>query len=326
MISIIIVNYNWKKWLENCISSLLNQTYKDFEIIFVDNASHDDSIYYMKNTFHDERIKIIENKENSWFAWWNNLGYKYSNWEYILLLNNDTWVEKNFLEKYLNEFKKWNVDILWVTEKKYNSEFINNKYPKIDFFWHPIYIKSEKKWNIIINLFYTSWVCIIFKKELYIMTWWLDNDFFMYFEEIDWIWRLRIYGYKIWQLNDLFIYHAWAWSTWIGIKYNVFLWRNQNTLQMLLKNYSFCNLLWVLPIYLIINLFEILFFLIILKPKISLSYMEGLIYNIKLLPKTLKKRKEIQQKRIISDTEVMKYMYRWFWKLHHLISYFIKNG
>jgi len=325
MISIIIVNYNWKKWLEKCISSLLNQSYKDFEIIFVDNASVDDSIEYMKSTFKDDRIKIIENNENSWFAWWNNLGYKFSKWEYILLLNNDTWVEENFLENFINEFKKWNIDILWVTEKKYNQEEYNLFIPKIDFFWHPIYFKTKINWNII-NLFYTSWVCILFKSELYKKTWWLDNDFFMYFEEIDWMWRIRLYGYKIWQLINLFVYHAGAWTTWTWIKYNSFLWRNQNTLQMLLKNYSFHNLLWVLPIYLTINLFEILFFLIILKPKISYTYIKWWIYNIKILWKTLVKRKEIQKKRIISDKEIMWYMYRWFWKIRHLINYFFKNG
>lgn len=323
MISIIIVNYNWKKWLEKCISSLLSQTYKDFEIIFVDNASSDDSVEYMKKTFQDGRIKIIENKENFWFAWWNNLGVKNSNWEFILFLNNDTWIEENFLKKYINTFLKNDFDILWVTEKKYNWELNGNITNKIDFFWHPTYKKNEiNNKKILDNLFFTCWVCIFFKKDLYIKTCWLDNDFFMYVEEVDWMWRMRLYWWKIGQLSNLFVYHAWAWSTWEWIKYNIFLWRNQNTLQMLIKNYSFHNLLWVLPIYLIINLFEILFFLIILKPKISLSYIQGIIYNIKLLPKTLKKRKEIQKKRIISDIEVMKYMYRWFWKFHHLINYF----
>lgn len=326
MISIIIVNYNWKKWLKKCISTLLSQTYKDFEIIFVDNASQDDSIEYMKNTFQDDRIKIIENKENSWFAWWNNLGIKHSSWEYILLLNNDTWVEEDFLENFINEFEKANIDILWVTEKTYDKKLNDIKYPKIDFFGHPIYLYSKSTSNVNTNLFYTSWVCIIFKKDFYKKTWGLDNDFFMYFEEIDWIWRVKLYWYKIWQLNNLFIYHAWVWSTWEWIKYRVFLWRNQNTLQMLLKNYKFYNLLWVLPTYFLQNIVEIIAFAIFGKFKISYSYIEWWIYNIKILPKTLKKRKEIQQKRIISDKEIMKYMYRWFWKFHHLINYFRKNG
>lgn len=323
MISIIIVNYNWKKWLEKCISSLLNQTYKDFEIIFVDNASVDDSIAYMKNNFHDERIKIIENQKNSWFAWWNNLGYKYCNWEYILLLNNDTWVESDFLEKFLYEFNNSNIDILWVTEKKYNWEDNWNITNKIDFFWHPTYRKNKLSGRVIFeDIFFSSWVCLLFKKKLYEKTGWLDSNFFMYVEEVDWIWRCRLYWYNIWQLNNLFVYHAWAWSTWEWIKYNVFLWRNENTLQMILKNYSWWNLSWVLVIYFLQNFGEIIAFAIFWKFNISYSYIQSWVFNIKTLSKTLKKRKTIQKNRVVSDKEVMKYMYKGFGKLNHLINYF----
>lgn len=322
MISIIIVNWNWKKWLEKCISSLLSQTYKDFEIIFVDNASADDSIDYMKSNFNDYRIKIIENKENSWFAWWNNLGVKNSKWEYILFLNNDTWVEKDFLEKYINAFLKNDFDILWVTEKKYNWESNGNITNKIDFFWHPTYKKNIINNNEILeDLFFTCWVCILLKKEFYKRTLWLDNDFFMYVEEVDWMWRVRLHWWNIGQLSNLFVYHAWSWSTWEWIKYRVFLWRNQNTLQMLIKNYTLHNLFWVLPIYILVNIAEIIAFLLFWKFKIAFSYIEWWIYNIKILPKTLEKRKVIQKNRVISDREIMKYMYKGFWKLSHLINY-----
>lgn len=327
LVSVIIVNYNWKKWLEKCISSLLNQTYKDFEIIFVDNASNDDSIEYMKNIFYDDRIKIIESKENSWFAWWNNLGIINSKWDYILLLNNDTWVKNDFLENFIKNFNESDLDILWVTEKMYDWSNNGNITNKIDFFWHPTYKKnSSNSEKVMDDLFFTCWVCILFRKDFYIKTWWLDNDFFMYVEEVDWMWRSRLYWGKIGQLSNLFIYHAWAGSSWDWIKYRVFLWRNQNTLQMLLKNYYWYNLLWVLPIYFLQNIAEIIAFAIFGKFKISYSYIEGWILNLQNLKKTLKKRKEIQEKRVISDKEIMKNMYKGFWKLNHLINYFKKHG
>lgn len=325
MISIIIVNYNWKKWLEKCILSLLNQTFTNFEIIFVDNWSIDWSVEYVKNNFKDYRIKIIENNNNFWFALWNNIWISKSIWEYILLLNNDTWIENDFLERYISIFLKNNFDILWVTEKKYNLESNWNITNKIDFFWHPTYKKNELNNNEILDdLFFTCWVCVLFKKDFYEKIWWLDNDFFMYVEEVDFMWRARLYWWKIWQISNLFVYHAWAWSTWEWIKYRVFLWRNKNTLQMLLKNYSIYNLLWVLPIYLIINFAEIIAFLVFFKFKIAFSYIEWWIFNIKILSKTLQKRKSIQKNRIISDYKIMKNMYRWFWKLNHLFNYFNK--
>jgi len=81
---------------------------------------------------------------------------------------------------------------------------------------------------------------------------------------------------------------------------------------MLLKNYYWYNLLWVLPIYFLQNIAEIIAFAIFGKFKISYSYIEGWILNLQNLKKTLKKRKEIQEKRVISDKEIMKNMYKGF--------------
>jgi GT2 family glycosyltransferase len=77
-LSIIIVNWNGKKWLEKCISSILSQSYSNFEIIFVDNASTDGSIEYLNEHFPDPRIKIVKSPTNLGFAGGNNLGITYS--------------------------------------------------------------------------------------------------------------------------------------------------------------------------------------------------------------------------------------------------------
>lgn len=319
LISIIITNFNGKKWLEKCFTSLLNQTYINFEIIFIDNKSVDDSVEYLENNFSDSRIKIIKSEINTGFSGWNNLWISNAKGEYILLLNNDIWVKNDFLKKLIDYKKTTNLDIIGPSEMDYNWNELKNIQYWIDLFWHVIFYKtllSEK-------LFYLQGHSIFMKTTLYREVWWLDNDFFMYVEEVDFFWRaILLKNIKIWIAKDMPIYHAWAWSTWNWIKYNVFLWRNQNTLQMLLKNYYWFNLVWIIPIYLGINLAEILAFMIFWKWKIAFSYVEGWIYNIKIFPKTLKKRQYIQKNRIIPDREIMKKMYFWFGKLKHLIDYF----
>lgn len=320
MISIIIVNYNWKRWLQRCLDSLMTQTYKNFEIIFVDNNSSDDSVDFVQWNF--PKIKIVKSDNNLGFAWWNNLGISHAQGDLIVLINNDTRVEKDFLERYQQIYTDHDYDILGVTEKKYDgSGFWYTPVPKIDFFWHPVYITSTST-NIESNLFYVSWVCCMFKKQFYYDTWWLDSDFFMYHEETDRVRRCRLYWHKIWQITDLFVYHKLSWSTWSWIKYKTFLWRNQNTLQMLFKNYTWYNLLWVLPIYITINILEMIFFLLIWKPKISRSYIKWWVCNIKLLPKTIKKRIIIQKSRLITDKQIMSYMYFWFAKLQHILKFY----
>jgi len=118
------------------------------------------------------------------------------------------------------------------------------------------------------------------------------------------------------------VYHHGAGSTGAGIKYLSFLWRNQNTLQILLKNYSIITLFLILPIYFIQNILESIFFLLILKPQISLSYLQGWYFNIKYLRRTLAERKWVQNNRRISDLEVMKKMYIGSAKFKHLLEFF----
>ncbi|MBN1633700.1 MAG: glycosyltransferase family 2 protein [Ignavibacteria bacterium] len=106
-VSIIILNYNGKHYLKECIDSVLSQSYRDFEIILVDNGSSDGSIEYVKQQFNDDRLKIFSTGENLGFTGGNNFGFCYANGDYIVLLNNDTVVEKNWLEELINSVKNF---------------------------------------------------------------------------------------------------------------------------------------------------------------------------------------------------------------------------
>lgn len=319
LVSIIIVNWNGKKWLKKLFDSLLSQTYKKFEIIFVDNASSDDSIKFVNSSYKANRIKIIKSEENLGFAGGNNLGIKNASGQFILFINNDTWVDKYFIEKLLAFYKKNDFEIVSPYEKDYCGKDLEQCSTTIDLFGHPVYLEKNKK------SFYLSGACIFFEKKLYEETCGLDDSFFMYFEEIDWFWRLNLLQKKFSYADNIYICHVGSGSTGSGIKYLAFLWRNQNTLQMLLKNYSWYNLIWVLSVYFIQNIFEIIFFILILKPKIAYSYVEGWIFNIKNIKKTLRKRKWVQENRKINDCEIMKKMYFGFGKFKHLVDFFNKN-
>lgn len=316
IVSVIIVNYNGKKWLKKCFDSLLAQTYQNFEIIFVDNNSKDDSIHFLEKNYKDNRIKIIRNTKNSGFAGGNNLGIQKAKGEYILLLNNDVWVEKYFLDKIFKFYTNNKYDVVAPWEDGYESHKKYKYSLTIDLLGHPCWFEYKKN-----RSFYLMGVCLFFKKNFYIETKGLDNNFFMYFEETDWFWRLNLLDKKYSYVKDLFVNHAGSGSSSKEIiKHNSFLWRNQNTLQMLLKNYSLLSLIFVIPLYLTQNIIEMVAFLIILKPKISLTYLQGWLFNIKYLRRTLKKRRWIQSNRTINDLEIMKKMYLRSGKLRHLLK------
>lgn len=322
LISIIIVNYNGRKWLKKLFDSLFSQTHKNFEIIFVDNASNDDSIEFIKDNYNDDKIKIIKSKKNLGFSSGNNLGIKQAKGEYILLINNDTWVKKDFLKKLVNFYKNNSFDIIGPIEADYHTKKFEVYSIYLDLFGHYIYKMDGIGGS---SGFYLSGVCLFFTKEFYYQTKGLDNNFFMYGEDWDWFWRLHLLNKKIFQINDLYVYHMGAGSTGSGIKYLSFLWRNQNALQMLLKNYELFTLLWVLPIYFIQNIFEMIFFILILKPRIAYSYVEGWLFNIKNMGKILEERKWVQKNRLISDFKIMKKMYIGFGKIEHFKNYFFKS-
>lgn len=107
-ISIIIVNYNTKDLLKNCIDSILKNTFNiTYEVIVVDNASSDNSVDMLKSEFKE--VKLIESKVNGGFAYANNLGIKISKGRYTFLLNSDTIILKDVLEKmviYMDENKE----------------------------------------------------------------------------------------------------------------------------------------------------------------------------------------------------------------------------
>lgn len=96
VLSIIIISWNVKEKLNNCLKSIMDIQDFSFEIIVIDNASKDGTVSFIKEKFPD--IKIIENLENKGFPRANNQGIKVSRGEYILLLNPDTIVPKNTLE------------------------------------------------------------------------------------------------------------------------------------------------------------------------------------------------------------------------------------
>lgn len=117
LISVIIPVYNIENYLSRCIESILNQTYKNWEAIFINDGSTDNSLNILeKYQKKDNRIKII-NKKNEGSGAARNDGIENSNGEYIAFLDSDDWYENNFLEKLYKNLKENNSDIAMCNPK-----------------------------------------------------------------------------------------------------------------------------------------------------------------------------------------------------------------
>ena len=97
LVSVVIVNFNGRHFLEDCFRSLTQQTYGNYEMILVDNGSKDDSISFMKEQYPS--VNLVQLSSNTGFAGGTNAGIKEAKGEFILTLNNDTCVFSDFIEK-----------------------------------------------------------------------------------------------------------------------------------------------------------------------------------------------------------------------------------
>src|SRR5260221_5524385 len=102
LVTILIVNWNGAKILPDCLNSLRKQQYKNIEIIIIDNNSADESVKVIQK-FKD--VILIKSKINHGFAGGNNEAIKKAKGRYILLLNTDTTVTKDFLEKLVGKLE-----------------------------------------------------------------------------------------------------------------------------------------------------------------------------------------------------------------------------
>ena len=184
-LDIIIVTYNSEKWLEECINSIENQRdidLKKINLYFVDNKSKDNTIEELKK--YKEKTKlgsfnIIENNKNLGFGQANNLGFEKGKADFVFFLNHDTKLDndslKNMKDAMLNSEKEF---AMW--------EFRQKPYE------HPKYydpLTGETSW--------ASGACFIIKREIFKLVKGFDKKIFMYAEDVDLSWKVRLYGYKI---------------------------------------------------------------------------------------------------------------------------------
>lgn len=146
-VSVILPIYNGEKYLNRCIDSVLNQTYKNIEVICLNDGSKDNTLNIL-TSYNDKRIKVID-KKNSGVSDTRNIGIKSATGDYITFIDADDFYKNNFIETMVNYIEKYNVDII-----RCNYEVINNNNQLIETgilstYCNKKYSKKEIKENIL---------------------------------------------------------------------------------------------------------------------------------------------------------------------------------
>lgn len=222
-VTIIIPNYNGCHFMEPCLASLKKQTYKDYQILIVDNASTDGSVEYVKE--HYPEIEVIALKKNYGFSKAVNVGIRRSTTPYVILLNNDTTTDPYYIEEMVRTIEK--------------SPRIFSVSSKMIQMYHPELIDSAGDlytltgWGVcrgvgrpVSNYTETDEVfsacagAAIYRRQVFEKIGLFDEKHFAYLEDIDVGYRARIFGYRNLYCPTALVYHVGSGTS--GSKYNSF--------------------------------------------------------------------------------------------------------
>ena len=297
-VTAIIVNWNDKDVIVECIQSLLDQNRNEIDIIVSDNGSKDDSVEFIRKCFPS--IKIIENGENLGFGSAVNRGLGLAKGEYLLFLNSDLKLHS----KCVGELAK-------VLE---NDSNVGGTIPKI------LHIDQQNTINslgVLINYTGIAYPNLLgqkdsgyqepfesacggifmLKREVYETVGGFDEDLFLYHEDHDLSWRIRLAGWHLKVIPQAIMYHHYKFNKGILKYYS----SEKNRLHILLKNMEVKTLALICPALIIVEFSQWFHAAInkwfLLKMK---SYFEILI----LLPSILTKRKKQKYLRKVPDKEI----------------------
>jgi len=302
--SIIILNYNGTKFLQDCIDSIIRETNSPYEIIVVDNNSPDNSGELFSKKFPE--IKFILNENNVGVPEGLNIGIKNSSGDFVVLLNNDLIVMPDWLENFFKAYEKTGNALYQPKSLKFRDpSVLDGTGCMINLFGFGFArnkgVKDEGKYSKQEEISYASGTCMFAPKKIFDEIGYFDPTFFAYHEELDLGWRARIFGYRSYYVPQAIIHHHgsahWKWSP------QVFYLLERNRWLVLLKNYSLSTLLRLLPSLIIIEFTMLGFFAtkgLLLKKFKSYYSILGLIGHI------MKQRKIISKKRKISDNEIIR--------------------
>ena len=280
--TVVIPNYNGKIFIRECLSSLLRQTEEEYEIIVVDNGSTDESLVILKEEF--PKIKTILLNENTGFSHAVNVGIKEANSKYVLLLNNDTVVDKNFVKVLSDTIEKdqkiFSVSARMVDMKNQNVlDGAGDLYCALGWAFARGKGKSTNAFENQARIFSACAGAAIYRKEILDKIGAFDEEHFAYLEDLDLGYRAGIYGYKNMYQPNAIVFHAG--SAVSGSRHNAFKVNlsARNNVYLLYKNMPLLQYLINLPFLLLGFLVKWMFFV---SKKLGWTYVRGTARGVKL--------------------------------------------
>jgi GT2 family glycosyltransferase len=303
LVSVIVLNYNAGELLLNCIGSIKKSTYKNLEIIVVDNISTDKSQETCKKKYPD--IKLVQNNENFGYCEGNNIGIREAKGDYIIILNPDTIVESNWIKELISAYNKFGEGLYQPKHLSLNEKTVYMSAGNMLNIFGFGYArekgnKDENQFNKIEEISYASGTCLFTSSAVLKKVGLFDPFIFLYHDDLDLGWRASQLGIKSYYVPTSIIYHAESYS----LKWNAekFYWLERNRKYCILTHYSKQTYSKIFPTLLVVDFFVWIFYLTkgFLGSKIRAEL--DIIKNRKAIKI---KYEELESKKIVSDKELI---------------------
>lgn len=256
-VAIVILNWNGKAFLEKFLPFVLAGTYPNMRVIVADNASVDDSVSFLQQ--HFPSVGIIQNNINEGFARGYNMALQQVQSDYYILLNSDVEVQPGWIEPVIalmetdEQIAACQPKILSY-ENRDMFEYAGASGGWMDCLCYPfmrgrVFDDCEKdagQYNDAIPCFWASGAALFVRSAIYHEMKGFDEYFFAHQEEIDFCWRLQIWGYKVYVQPASVVFHVGGGTLPKGNSRKVYL-NFRNNLVMMAKNLPLLTALWKIP-------------------------------------------------------------------------------
>lgn len=330
-VTLLVINYNGRKYLSSCLDSLLKTDYPHFKIVVIDNCSMDDSVEFLKKNYPN--VELIQKNENLGYACAINSAMDIVESEYVVLLNNDIIVEPEWLKQLIpfinvKDVAAVNPKILFLNNKK----VINAAGGHCDIYgvgWNRGNGEFDKgQYDMVEEVFYVNGTAMLIRKSVWKDVGTFDERYFLYGEDLDWCWRARLRGYKLLYVPYARIYHQWR-----GSRGPIIEFLERHWLSNFLKNYSFKTICILFPKYLSLKCLKMLWLMKNGKElREKIAVFQAFLWNLVNFKGTWLKHLLVQASRKISDKEIQSCMYKgslefsvWIGKIEHPLIIQLKH-
>jgi hypothetical protein len=304
---VIVVNFNGKRFLNECIGSLCSQSYPRVEIIVVDNASVDDSIEFLESEF--SKVRIIRNPVNLGFAGGMNSGILHARGSLILSLNNDTRVDRNCIAGLVDAIGDDRSIGMCAAKLIFFDKRINSTgicIARSGASWdRGMFEEDTGQFERSEEVFGPCAAAALYRRELFDDIGLFDEDFFLFMEDVDIAFRGQLAGWRCIYVPQAVVYHHHGGTAGFRSDLAVY-YGNRNILWIPFKNYPISLLLVCLP-WIIGRTIGVI-------PHYGARGLGNLILRSKIdglrgIPGMIRKRRTVKQ--IVPTGAVMRFLYMW---------------